>query len=76
MTGEGQFATLVESDMESTQAIDFGSCEQINNEIRRRALCLAQTDPEVQGDEDPYLIASREIFEELLTRFAGVERAA
>lgn len=61
-------------DMESNQA-KFGSYEWIHGEIRRRASALAQTDLGGQG-EDPYIVASRQIFEELLTRFSGAKRVA
>ncbi len=66
----GQSATTGEWIMETSPALAFGSCEEINNEIRRRALFLAQRNAEMRDDEDPYVAASREIFEELLRRFS------
>jgi hypothetical protein len=62
--------------MQSIQAPAFGSSEEINNQIRRRALFLAQRNTDGKGDEDPYVIASREAFEELLNWCATRERAA
>jgi hypothetical protein len=60
--------------MESKQA-NFGSCEWIHTEIQRRASVLTQTDSAAQGGEDPYVIVSRQVFEELLRTFAETARA-
>lgn len=60
--------------MESKQA-NLGSYEWIHAEIQRRASALAQSNFAVQGGEDPYVIVSREIFGELLRKFAEIARA-
>jgi len=75
MASRRQSATAGETDMESNQS-RFGSYEWIHTEIRRRASAMTQGGAAAHGGEDPYVIASRQIFEELLTRFAEVKKAA
>ncbi len=70
MTGTtGSSQRQVERHMDSNEG-NLGSHEWIHSEIRRRAAAITKADP-VGCSEDPYIAASREIFEELLTRFAG-----
>ena len=52
------------------------SPEQINLEVHRRALAIAQATLEVGIGEDPYTIASRQVFHELLKRIAEEQRPA
>jgi hypothetical protein len=60
--------------METIQA-ELGSYEWIHGEIQRRASALAESNSAGPAGEDPYVIASREVFGELLRKFAEVAQA-
>jgi hypothetical protein len=66
----------LEALMDSIRVTDLVSLERINFEIQRRAFAMAQAPPETNDVEDPYTIASRQVFEELLMRFADGRKAA
>ncbi len=59
--------------MKSNQCLEFGTPEEINSEIRRRASVMATAD-DAGNAENPYVVASRQMFHELLMRLAGVEK--
>lgn len=58
-----------------TKLANLGSYEWIHTEIQRRVWELAQSHSAVEGGEDPYVIASREVFDELLRKSAKVAQA-
>ncbi|MDT8067329.1 MAG: hypothetical protein ROO76_04105 [Terriglobia bacterium] len=62
--------------MESKQDIGLVSSKTIQQEVERRRLYLANSDASAQGAEDALTVASRQVFEELLTRFAATNKAA
>lgn len=67
---------MEEAIMESNYGIDVVSPEGINQEIQRRALAMAKIDAAMHSAEDALTVASRQVFEELLTRFAGKKRVS
>lgn len=56
--------------------IDFANLDRINIEIQRRALVIAQATLETRSAEDPYTVASRQVFHELLARLAEEQKTA
>jgi hypothetical protein len=66
----------MEALMDSIHAADFESPERINLEIHRRVSALAHAAPGMNDVEDPYTVASRQVFEELLMRCAKGRSAA
>ena len=54
---------------------NFGSYEWIHSEIQRRVSALTQSNSAVYYGEDPYVVVSREVFEELLKKFSEAARA-
>lgn len=55
---------------------DFANPKQISLEVQRRALAIAQSTLDINGGEDPFTLASRQVFHELLMRIAEEQKAA